>query len=37
VIRESKDFKEWSNYMEKLDEAWMLINKESEEIPWPEV
>lgn len=33
----SKDFKDWSKYMEKLNEAWVLINKENEQIPWPDV
>jgi len=34
---ESEDFREWSKYMEKLNETWVLINKENEQIPWPEV
>jgi hypothetical protein len=34
---ESKEFKNWSKYMEKLNEAWVLINKENEQIPWPDV
>jgi hypothetical protein len=34
---ESADFRDWSKYMEKLNETWVLINKENEQIPWPEV
>ena len=34
---ESNDFKDWSKYMEKLNETWVLINKENEPIPWPDV
>ena len=29
---ESNDFKDWSKYMEKLNETWVLINKENEQI-----
>jgi len=34
---ESEDFKDWSKYMERLNETWVLINKENEQVPWPKV
>jgi hypothetical protein len=34
---ESEEFKNWSKYMEQLNETWVLINKENEQIPWPDV
>lgn len=34
---ESEDFKDWSKYMENLNETWVLINKKNEQIPWPDV
>ena len=33
----NKEYKDWSNYMEKLNEVWVLINKENEQATYPEV
>jgi hypothetical protein len=33
----SQDRKEWSSYMETLNEVWVRIYKEGETLPWPEV
>jgi hypothetical protein len=35
--RGSEEFKEWSKYMEQLNQAWVLINKENEPSEWPTV
>ena len=35
--RESQDWKDWSKYMEVLNETWVSIVKENMRIPWPEV
>jgi hypothetical protein len=31
----SEEFKEWSKYMEQLNQVWVLINKENEPAEWP--
>ena len=31
------EFKEWSKYMEQLNQVWVLINKENEPTEWPTV
>ena len=33
----SEEFKEWSKYMEQLNQVWVLINKENESAEWPMV
>ena len=33
----SNEFKEWSKYMEQLNQVWVLINKENEPAEWPTV
>lgn len=33
----SEEFKEWSKYMERLNQVWVLINKENEPAEWPTV
>ena len=33
----SDEFKEWSKYMEQLNQVWVLINKENEPAEWPTV
>ena len=33
----SQDMKDWSGYMEELNEVWVCINKEGETLPWPTV
>src|SRR5271168_3277843 len=33
----SQDRKDWSGYMEELNEVWVRINKEGETLPWPTV
>lgn len=33
----SEEFKEWSKYMEQLNQVWVLINKENEPAEWPTV
>ena len=33
----SEEFKEWSKYMEQLNQVWVLINKENEPAEWPMV
>jgi len=34
---ESQDRKDWSRYMEELNEVWVRIHKEGETLPWPTV
>lgn len=33
----SQDRKDWSSYMEELNEVWVRVNKEGETLPWPTV
>ena len=33
----SQDRKDWSRYMEELNEVWVRVNKEGEILPWPTV
>lgn len=33
----SQDRKDWSHYMEELNEVWVRVNKEGEILPWPTV
>lgn len=33
----SEEFKDWSKDMEQLNETWVLIHKENEQIPWPDL
>jgi hypothetical protein len=35
--KDCQDWKDWSSHMESLNEAWMLIHRENQQIPWPEV
>ena len=33
----SEEFKEWSKYIERLNQVWVLSNKENEPAEWPTV
>jgi len=35
--QESQEWKYWTKHMEWLNEAWVQIVKEDQNIPWPEV
>ena len=35
--KDSDDYKNWSKYMEVLNETWTLINIENKDVNWPEV
>jgi hypothetical protein len=35
--QESQEWQSWTKHMEQLNEAWVQIVKEEQNIPWPEV
>ena len=37
VDKNSSEWKDWSSYMDHLNEAWVSIHKEHEAVAWPEV
>jgi len=34
---DTQEWKDWSKYMDCVNETWVCIHKEGEQVPWPKV